>query len=61
LIGEGIEQEMLRLQDTTALIPLVSRWILALGVSRILTLIERIAHRVEAIFWVYFSHNAMPT
>jgi len=39
----------------------VSRWILALGVSRILTLIERIAHRVEAIFWVYFSHSAMPS
>jgi hypothetical protein len=34
------EQEMLRLQDNTALIPLVSRWILTLGSSRILTLIE---------------------
>ena len=42
-------------------VDVVSRWILALGVSRILALIERIAHRVGAIFWVYFSHNAMPT
>jgi hypothetical protein len=39
--GEGEEQEMLRLQDSTALIPLVSRWILTFCSSRILTLIER--------------------
>jgi hypothetical protein len=32
---------MLRLHDSTALIPLVSHWILALGVSKILILIER--------------------
>jgi hypothetical protein len=38
--GEGDEQEMLRLQDSTAPIPLVSRWILTLGSSRILTLIK---------------------
>jgi hypothetical protein len=39
--GEGEEQEMLRLQDSTAPIPLVSHWIRTLGSSRILTLIER--------------------
>jgi hypothetical protein len=38
--GEGDEQEMLRLHDNTAPIPLVSRWILTLGSSRVLTLIE---------------------
>jgi hypothetical protein len=31
--GEGEEQEMLRLQDSTARIPLVSRWIRTLGSS----------------------------
>jgi hypothetical protein len=33
----------------------------ALGVSKILTLIERMTLGDEAIFWVYFSHNAIPT
>jgi hypothetical protein len=41
---------MLRLQDSTAPIPLVSRWILALGVSKILTLIERMTLGDGTIF-----------
>jgi hypothetical protein len=39
----------------------VSRWTLALGVSKILTLIERMTLRDGVIFWVYFSHNVIPT
>jgi hypothetical protein len=52
---------MLRIQDSMAPIPLVSRWILALGVSKILTLIERMTFGDGAIFWIYFSHNVIPT
>jgi hypothetical protein len=47
---EGDEQEMLRLQDSTALIPLVS--------SRIFTLIESEDDtRSWEFFWVYFSNS----
>ena len=49
---------MLRLQDIIALIPLVIRWTLAPGDSKILTLIERMTLGDGAIFFVYFSHNA---
>jgi hypothetical protein len=46
---EGDEQEMLRLQDSTALIPLVS--------SRIFTLIESEDDtRSWEFFWFYFSN-----
>jgi hypothetical protein len=51
---EGNEQKMFRLQDRTALIPVVSNWIL--------TLIKRDDDtRSWGNFLVYFSHNAMPT
>jgi hypothetical protein len=47
---EGDEQEMLRLQDSTAWIPLVS--------SRIFTLIESEDDtRSWEFFWVYFSNS----
>ena len=48
---------MLRLQDTKALIPLVSRWTLALGDSKILTLMERMTLGDGAIFFLFIAHT----
>jgi hypothetical protein len=51
---EGVEQEMVRLQDRIALIPDV--------MNRTLTLIEvEDDTRSWGNFLVYFSHNVMPT
>ena len=59
--GRGDEQEMLRLQDSTALIPVVSSRILTLGSSRILLSSKEDDTRSWGNFLVYFSHNAIPT
>jgi hypothetical protein len=51
---EGDEQEMFRLQDSLALIPIVS--------NETLTLIERMTLRVRAIFCLFSQtlHNVIP-
>jgi hypothetical protein len=52
-VWEGDEQEMFKLQDRIALIPIVS--------IKTLTLIVRMTIGVGVNFVVYFSHNAIPT
>jgi hypothetical protein len=53
-VREGDEQEMFRLQDSLALIPIVS--------NRTLILIERMTLQVGAIFRLFLTHyrNAIP-